>query len=404
MKQKIKLGIILGVEFIAIAVILILIFFAGKKTYKVTFDLNGGTLISGELVQTVPQGKNATPPTVAKEGCYLRSWSASYKQVTRDIVVEAVWEWEIITTVGFDYSSTDNSDYCTIENSFVDLYGDVYVPTHHDNLKILGIAADAFKGRDGITYVHMLDGIISIGDGAFSECDNLTAIELSGTIKKLGTGVLENCVSLETVVLPDKLEVISERTFKGCVSLEEILVPENIKVIGKNVFEDCESLKKVELSDGLEEILDGAFRNCTALEEIVIPATVKVIGENAFEGCTSLKKITFETKDEPIESEDEENEDEKNEEDPITVLIGLVEIKSGAFKDCSALTEVHLPETIEIIGENAFDNAELTVYIPLNEADVHEGFAENWHGSSTVEWKYPAPAPEDQLPENNDGV
>ena len=39
MKQKIKLGIILGVEFVAIAVILLLIFFAGKKSYTVTFDL-----------------------------------------------------------------------------------------------------------------------------------------------------------------------------------------------------------------------------------------------------------------------------------------------------------------------------------------------------------------------------
>ena len=83
MKQKIKLGIILGVEFVAIAVILILIFLAGKKSYTVTFDLNGGTLLSGDLVQTVSQGKNATAPKVAKEGCYLHSWSASYKQVTR---------------------------------------------------------------------------------------------------------------------------------------------------------------------------------------------------------------------------------------------------------------------------------------------------------------------------------
>ena len=51
MKHKIKLGVILGVEFVAITLILLLIFFAGKKSYTVTFDLNGGTLISGELEQ-----------------------------------------------------------------------------------------------------------------------------------------------------------------------------------------------------------------------------------------------------------------------------------------------------------------------------------------------------------------
>ena len=41
--QKIKLFIILGVEFIAVAVILLLIFFSGKQSYTVQFDLNGGT-------------------------------------------------------------------------------------------------------------------------------------------------------------------------------------------------------------------------------------------------------------------------------------------------------------------------------------------------------------------------
>ena len=91
LKQKVKLTIVLTVEFIAVAVILLLIFLAGKKTYTVTFDLNGGTLMSGDLVQEVSQGKNATPPTAVKEGCYLHSWSGSYRQVTRDVVIEAVW-------------------------------------------------------------------------------------------------------------------------------------------------------------------------------------------------------------------------------------------------------------------------------------------------------------------------
>ena len=39
MKQKTKLIIILAVEFIAISLVLLLIFFAGKKSYTVTFDL-----------------------------------------------------------------------------------------------------------------------------------------------------------------------------------------------------------------------------------------------------------------------------------------------------------------------------------------------------------------------------
>ena len=78
MKQKLKLIIILAVEFVAVAVILLMIFFAGKKSYTVTFDLNGGTLLSGDLEQRVTQGQSATPPTVTKDGCYLLKWSRSY--------------------------------------------------------------------------------------------------------------------------------------------------------------------------------------------------------------------------------------------------------------------------------------------------------------------------------------
>ena len=342
MKQKIKLGIILGIEFVAIAVILILIFFAGKKSYKVTFDLNGGTLISGDLVQTVPQGKNATPPTVAKEGCYLRTWSASYKQVTRDIVVEAVWEWEMVTTVGFVYSSSENSDYCIIEDCFEDLYGDVYVPTHHGESKILGMADEVFMGCNGITYIHMLDGIISIGERAFKDCENLVAVELPGTLKKLGASAFENCTSLENVVISDELEVILPNTFAGC----------------------------------------------TSLEEIVIPASVKEIHASAFLGCTSLKKITFET--EEITEVDEETEE--------TVVIGkrgLEILHTGAFTGCDALTEIILPDTVKVIDELAFNNEELTVYLPFDEDNIPEGFAENFAGLSKLEWGYVAPEIED---------
>ena len=333
MKQKIKLGIILGIEFIAITVILILIFFAGKKTYKVTFDLNGGTLISGELVQNVPQGKNATPPTVTKDGCYLRSWSASYKQVTHDIVVKAVWEWEIITTVGFEYSSTENKDYCTIDGSFEDLYGDIYVPVHNGNIKILGISAGAFANRPGITKVHMLDGIISIGKSAFANCDELVSVELPGTLKKLGEGVFENCPKLTTVVLPNELEAI----------------PSN------------------------------AFRNCTSLEEIVIPASVKTISANAFEGCTSLEKIVFET-------EEITEFDEEAEENIVIGHKGALYIATSAFADCESLTEIILPETIEYIEAFAFNNPELTIYVPFEEEDAPEGFEMNWYGESLVKW------------------
>ena len=344
MKHKIKLGIILGVEFIAITVILILIFFAGKKTYTVTFDLNGGTLISGDVVQTVSQGQAATPPVVAKDGCYLHSWSGSYRQVTRDMVVEAVWEWN--TSIGFNYTSTEDSDYCEIESSFEYLVGDVYVGVYHNNKKVLGIKDNAFYNRDGITNIHMLDGILHIGDNAFSECDSLVSVELPGTLKTIGKNAFRNCVSLERVVFPDNLEVIPAGTFAGC----------------------------------------------TSLKEIVIPASVKVIEDGAFEGCTSLEKITFVTEEKTVEVEVEvevEGEEPEITTELVTVYTGLETLGVGVFHDCPMLVEVVLPITLTEIDELAFDNAELIIYAPMAEEEKPEGWADNCFGEATVEWAKP---------------
>ena len=119
--HKLKLFIILGVEFLAIATILLLVFFAGHKSYTVTFDLDGGTLLGGNTVQEVNRGKNASPPSVKKEGCYLLGWSRSYTAVTGDITVRAIWEYE--TSYGVEYEVKEDTNYCEIVGCFSDVQG-----------------------------------------------------------------------------------------------------------------------------------------------------------------------------------------------------------------------------------------------------------------------------------------
>ena len=92
---------------LVVAILLALIFLDSKKTYTVQFDLNGGTLLGGSLEQRVLHGHDAVPPNATKEGAYLHGWSTSYRRVTRDIVVEAVWEYE--TTAGIIYSDSERS-------------------------------------------------------------------------------------------------------------------------------------------------------------------------------------------------------------------------------------------------------------------------------------------------------
>ena len=46
-KHNLNIILVFGILFLVVTVLLLLVFFAGKKTYVVEFDLNGGTLVSG---------------------------------------------------------------------------------------------------------------------------------------------------------------------------------------------------------------------------------------------------------------------------------------------------------------------------------------------------------------------
>ena len=297
LKQKTKLIIILAVEFIAIIVILALIFFAGKKTHTVTFDLNGGILLSGEVEQRVTQGQNATPPSVAKYGHYLRGWSGSYKSVTRDVTVKAIWEYE--TSPGIEYSVPENTNYCEISGSFSEIQGEVFIGAYYNDRQVLGIQAGAFKNRTGITGVYLLDGILAIEDEAFSGCTALEVVDIPSTVVRIGEGAFRGCENLKEIILPESLTVIEDGAFEGCSSLEKITFGEKLTTIGKNAFKDCVALKEALLLEGVKKIGSSAFSGCVALTEFIIPRSVLEIGKNAFNNTDMTIKLYISVKEIP---------------------------------------------------------------------------------------------------------
>ena len=359
-KSKIKLAIIFGVEFVAVVVILLLIFFAGKKSYTVTFDLDGGTLISGDLVQEVMQGGSATPPTAAKDGCYLHSWSASYKQVTRDITVRAVWEWE--TTVGIVYSTDkegESSDWCEVIDSYSELRGDVFIGAYNGNKRVLGIKEGAFSGREGITHVYMLNGLISIGKGAFEDCTGLESVVLPSSLAVIGEGAFKNCTSLKSITIPKSVEVISDDAFLGCTALEEIIVlGEESELPSEDNEEGSEDAPEAAEEPAPEGGAEPVLYNCSKLRKI---------GKNAFADCIALESVLLTD----------------------TVL----EIGEGAFSGCTSLAEITLPALLESVGVGAFDTDELVINIKLSEDELPVGFVEGWQKGATLVFDYVAPAP-----------
>ena len=238
--------------------------------YTVTFDLNGGTLIDGDPEQTVLHGGSAIAPQVTREGYYLASWTVAYSGVYSDVVTKAVWA-RPTTTNGLEFSGNELANYYTIAGAYEYLTGHVFLPSSHGGRVVLGIDDYAFSGHAGITAVYVLDGIVSVGTGAFMDCTDLTTVELPKTINNLGEDVFKGCENLEKVIINEGLTSISSGTFAGCIKLKEIEIPESVTHISAGAFAGCESLETLIIHDSIEEIEAGAFAGC---ENLIIKTSI----------------------------------------------------------------------------------------------------------------------------------
>ena len=106
-------------------------------------------------------------------------------------------------------------------------------------------------------------------------------------------------------------------------------------------FENCRFLASVVISEGIEGIGYDVFENCINLEKVTIPSSVNVIGgsnliDGPFGGCPKLQTAG------PIGSGS-------------NIEFGWDdEIPRFAFAQCSSLTKVVIPESINKVGGYAF--------------------------------------------------
>lgn len=259
--EKTKIIAIFGALFVVVLVLLLLIFNQGKKYYTVRFDLDGGTLVEGVVVQVVMQGQDAVPPAVQKDGFTLSSWSDSYQGVNNDRVIKAIWTRP--TTSGINIS--DGTNYSTISGAYRYIQGDVFLPSYNGSRRILGIADNAFANCTGITSVSLPSEILSIGSRAFAGCTSLVEIQTPDTVVHLGTAAFSGCTSLEKVTLNEGIQTIGSYTFEECTSLTEVVIPQSVTRINAQSFVNCKSLESIVLPEGIEVIDSDAFTGCRNL-------------------------------------------------------------------------------------------------------------------------------------------
>ena len=179
---------------------------------------------------------------------------------------------------------------------------------------------------------------------------NLDIAEVN--ITALPTQAFYKSTNVEHLILPKTLTTIGKEMFYRS-KLKSVVIPASVETIEAAAFMGCSSLATVTFEKGsqLKTIgggyssyypnYYGAFADCTALTSIEIPASVETIEAAAFMRCSKLATVTFEKGSQ------------------LKTIGGGYYSSSysyyyGAFLDCTALTSIEIPASVETIEATAF--------------------------------------------------
>ena len=266
-----------------------------------------------------------------------------------------------------------------------------YEACSHDETEIIGAydSGCVFSGYSGDTYcveckcfLSKGEEIPALGHSMVNDvCERCNAPLWEYWIYNGKATVSKYNGNESHVVIPDNFEghpvtKIGLNAFNGCKTIESVAVPNSVTIIDIAAFKNCTNLVSINIPDGVTEIWANAFEGCSSLKSIVIPDGVTLVDYEAFKGCNNLTSIRIPDTITDIGAYAFYNtgyyNDESNWENGALYMNnyliaadveGVYEIKpgtkiiaGGAFRDCTKLTGVNIPDSVVGIGTDVFRN------------------------------------------------
>lgn len=342
------------------------------------------TFVSGDLTYTVTSPTDKTVEVAKPSKAYALA----------EVTIPAT-----VTNEGVTYNVTGIAQQAFMSNATL-----VSI-TMPDGM--LTIGKQAFQGCSNLTTVNMGNTVVSIGDNCFFTCAKVTELHLSKTVKTIGQWGLRGMSGLLTLTLGEELEGIPAGMCWGNTKLQGITIPDKTKYVGENAFASCSALDSIQLGTSVDSLASKAFAYCSNVKKVISRAPVPPMTMDEKSMVTTYTKTSLYVSEKALEVY-QKTEPWKNFEvilpydpsgsleDKFFVVAGVgyemisadnrtvgvahidtltytgevlirptvnyagedfnvIAIQAEAFKNCTGVTQIEIPASIQSIGNNAFN-------------------------------------------------